>query len=616
MRALRTNGKEFLRIFLRALKITYGIFLRIFTQVYNLFFIPNWYEFKYTDITILIWEKIMNTCETNLPLENVYWREKNTPNKTYFTQPTGNGLVTEYTWQEVIREARVMASYLRSLDYPVKSNIATISKNCAHWIISDLAIWMAGHISVPLYPTLTAECVQQILEHSEAKFLFVGKLDTWDDMKAGVPADLPVVALPLAPIGHGLPTWEKVTQGLAPISDSPTYQGEELATIVYTSGSTGTPKGVMITFKAMGSSAECIAKVLKTSDVDRMLSYLPLSHVMERWVVETHSFYSGCQIFFAESLDTFIQDLQRAKPTLFVSVPRLWLKFQQGVSAKMPEKKLKFLTSIPIIGGIVKKKVLGKLGLQHVRFAGTGSAPIPPQLIEWYKNLGLELLEGYGMSENFCCSHASMPGQTRIGYVGNTYPGVEHRLSEDNEVLVKSPGNTIGYFKDPELTKDLFTEDGFIKTGDRGEIDEQGRLKLTGRVKELFKTSKGKYIAPAPIENKILVTNLAEQACVSGSGFPQPYAVVVLSEDIREKLSNKSLGRDEIQQKLSQKMKELNEELHNHEKLQFSVVAKDIWSIENNLLTPTMKVKRHQVEKSYSSFEKDWYQRKEFIIWE
>ena len=558
----------------------------------------------------------MTKCDSSLLLENFYWRETNRADKVYLTQPLGNGELKNYTWAEAGKEARLMATYLKNLNLPEKSHIATVSKNCAHWIITDLAIWMAGHISVPLYPTLTANSVKQVLEHSESKLLFVGKLDVWDEMKDGVPTDMPMIAMPLAPAGHGLPTWEDAVKDLTPLEGQPTFNGDDLATIVYTSGSTGTPKGVMLTFKAMGDSARSLINVLNTHEEDRMLSYLPLAHVFERWTVQSQSFLAGFRIFFAESLDTFIQDLQRARPTLFVSVPRLWLKFQQGVSAKMPEKKLNKLLRIPILGGIIKKKILTKLGLQDVRFAGTGSAPIPPQLIDWYKKLGLELLEGYGMSENFALSHVSMPGKARVGYVGNTYPGVECRLSEEGEVLVKSLGNTTGYYKAPELTKELFTEDGFVKTGDRGEIDEMGRLRLTGRVKELFKTSKGKYVAPAPIESKILATNLAEQACVSGNGQASAHAVIVLAEDLRNKIAGNTLTREEIKNQLDNVLGNLNSSLDHHEQLQFVVVVKEPWTIENGLLTPTMKVKRNEVESKYKEFQDSWYSSKEAIIWE
>ena len=244
-----------------------------------------------------------------------------------------------------------------------------------------------------------------------------------------------------------------------------------------------------------------LSEFLNSHPGDRMLSYLPLAHVYERFVGQAQSLYAGFPLFFAESVDTFLQDLQRSRPTLFASVPRLWLKFQIGVFQKVPPEKLNRLLKIPILSSIIKKKILKQLGLDQVRFAASGSAPIPKEVIGWYRSLGLELLEGYGMTENFAYSHVSRPGEIRPGYIGSPYPGVEHKFSEDGEILVKSPGTMKGYFKMPEENKIVFTEDGFLHTGDLGSIDEMGRLKVTGRAKELFKTSKGEYVAPAPIEN-------------------------------------------------------------------------------------------------------------------
>jgi long-chain acyl-CoA synthetase len=558
----------------------------------------------------------MERCESNLPLESFYWRVKRHPEKIYFTQPLGNGEIKEYTWSDVEQEAKTLAAYIKSLNYPAKSHIALLSKNCAFWMITDLAIWMSGNISIPLYPTLNKDSVKQILEHSNSKLLFVGKLDGWKQMKPGVPSNIPMVATPLSQEDSELSRWEDMKKDFSPINDSPTFKGEELATIIYTSGSTGHPKGAKLNFGAIGFCSNEIQKFCNTNENDRILSYLPMAHVMERWIVETHSFNCGMQIFFAESIDTFVKDLQRATPTVFVSVPRLWLKFQQGVSAKMPEQKLNFLLKLPIISGIIKKKILTKLGLQHVRIAATGSAPIPSTLINWYQNLGLELLEGYGMTENFAYSHISVPGKTRIGYVGNTFAGVEHRITEEGEIQVKSPGNIMGYYNNEELSLELFTEDGFVRTGDRGEIDSEGRLKITGRTKELFKTSKGKYVAPAPIENKILATNLAELACVSGSGRPCPYALLLLSENIKGKLANNELNQTELTVLINAARTAINKDLDHHEQLQFMVVTKEPWTTENNLLTPTMKVKRANIEKTYGPKEDGWYNEKQTLIWE
>ena len=539
--------------------------------------------------------------------------ESETPDSLWMTQPTGGGAVKEFTWKEGMDEARRMASHLRSLDLPEKSNIAIFSKNSAWWILADLAIWMAGHVSVPLYPTLTPDTIKQILEHSGSKLIFVGKLDGYAAMAPGIPEGLSAIEMPLAP-DTGFTKWSDLVGKNEPLTDISKRSADEMATIVYTSGSTGAPKGVMISFGAMATAIKGLSEHLGVQSYDRMLSYLPLAHVFERWVVETGTLWNGNPIFFAESLNTFVADLRRARPTLFISVPRLWQKFQQGVSAKMPPEKLAMLLKIPIVKGYIRKKVLSGLGLECVRFAGSGSAPIPGELIDWYRALGLELLEGYGMTENFCYSHVATPGQVRVGYVGSPYPGVECKLSDAGEILIKGPGSMMGYYKNEEATAASFDEDGFLMTGDRGEIDGQGRLRITGRVKELFKTSKGKYVAPAPIEVKLLLQNDIEMACVSGSGQPQPYGLVVLSEAARKQVKDDS-AKTALAAALEKHMAALNSELDHHEQLNHLVVIAEEWSVENGMLTPTMKLKRGVIEDTAAPEVQGWYEKKEKVIW-
>jgi long-subunit acyl-CoA synthetase (AMP-forming) len=434
-------------------------------------------------------------------------------------------------------------------------------------------------------------------------------------MKQGVPKSMKCVEMPLAP-QTDYEKWDDITKKHQPLADPQKRDADDLATIMYTSGSTGVPKGVMHSFRTMAVSAAGVGKHLGVQPNDRMLSYLPLAHAFERWIVETSGLIHGFHIFFAESLETFVEDLRRARPTMFVSVPRLWLKFQSGVRAKMPEQKLRTLLKVPIVSKIVKKRILTGLGLECVRFAGSGSAPIPPEVIQWYRDLGLELLEGYGMSENFAYSHVSFPGRARPGYVGEPYPEVESRISSEGEIQVKSPGTMLGYYKAPDITKEMFTDDGFLKTGDRGEVDEKGRLKITGRVKDLFKTSKGKYVAPVPIENLLMTHPLIEQACVAGVGQPQPHGLVMLSEEARGKLANDLLDKDSVARDLEALLTNVNNQIPQYEQLDFVVVVREPWLIDNGFLTPTMKIKRGAVEAAYAPRAGGWYSQKSKIIFE
>ncbi len=549
-----------------------------------------------------------------LPLDMVYHWENSKANSLYMTQPIGDGKVVEYTWGRAVDEARRVAAYLKSLNLPEKSRIGLISKNCAQWVMTDWAIWMAGHISVPLYPTLNSDTVNYILNHAECDVLFVGKLDDWDMMKPGVPESVRCISFPLSP-PNDFESWDDIVAKYPPLEENTHRDPDELATIVYTSGSTGRPKGVMLSFRNMAFSAEGGTQVLGVGSEERMLSYLPLAHVFERTFVELGSLYTGFQLYFAESLDTFVQDLQRAQPTLFLSVPRLWVKFQHGVLQKLPKQKLERLMKIPVVNKLIKKKVLKGLGLSKVKLAGSGSAPLSSDVLDWYRNLGLELLEGYGMSENFAYSHMNKPGRSRTGYVGEALPGVEVKISEQGEVLVKSPATMMGYYKDEEKTRETFTDDGFLKTGDKGEIDEMGRLKLTGRIKEIFKTSKGKYIAPAPIENRLMSHDAIEMVCVSGANQTQPHALVMLGEEVRPKTADENF-RKELEASFKTLIQEVNKTVDPHEQLAFITVVSDEWSIENSFLTPTLKLKRNVVEDAYQEKVDNWYAQRQAVIWQ
>jgi len=558
---------------------------------------------------------------TPLILDHVLDHEASHPDRIYLTQPLGRGTVADYTWGQVLDQSRRMAAHLQSRGFPRGARIAILSKNCAHFILAELAIWMAGYTTVAIFPTETAQTVGFVLGHSEASLLFVGKLDSWDAQKPGVPTELPRIAFPLAPESAQLDYegWDELVARTAPLTGRAQRAEDELAMIIYTSGSTGTPKGAMTSFRAITAAGAGFAAFTRaqtqTAEQGRVLSYLPLAHSFERSCVEASSLVDGnTHVFFAESLDTFLQDLHRAKPTVFISVPRLWLKFQQGVFSKMPPHKLDRLLSIPIVGKLVAKKVLKGLGLEHVVFAGSGSAPLPPELIRWYRRLGLKLYEGYGMTEDNSYSHTSYGEFAEPGFVGVPQKGVEVRLDGSGEVLIKSPAQFSGYYKQPELTRASLTEDGFFRTGDLGERLPNGMLKITGRAKELFKTAKGKYVAPAPIENLLLSEPMVELAMVSGVGQPSAYALVVLAEDLRPRTAEPSV-RAQVEQQLGALLKDVNARIADYEQLRMIVVAREPWTIENGSLTPTMKIKRARIESDAAPQIEAWYASSGKVVW-
>ena len=556
--------------------------------------------------------------QPKLMLDYIYDHERAHPDAVYLTQPIGGGQVVDYTWAQTLDQARRMAAHLQSRGMEPGARIAILSKNSAHFIIAELAIWIAGGTTVAIFPTETADTIRYVLEHSGASLLFVGKLDIWEQQTPGIPAGLPCIALPLSP-PTAFETWDAIIARTPPLTGRPARAGTDLAMLIYTSGSTGQPKGVMHSFERITAASLGIVTELKSrigAEVhNRVLSYLPLAHVFERAWVGCGSLVDGnTHLYFAESLDTFLQDLNRARPTTFISVPRLWLKFQQGVFSKMPPKKLDRLLGIPILGRIVARKVLKGLGLDQALLAGSGSAPIPAELITWYRRLGLNLSEGYAMTEDFAYSHNSTDAINAPGYVGVPMPGVQVRLSDEGEVLIKSPGQMVGYYKRPDLDAESFTADGFFHTGDRGEIRADGLLKLTGRVKELFKTSKGKYVAPAPIENRLNAHPMVEQALVSGVGQSAAYAVVVLAEDLRPKLGDAAV-RVKVQQELAGLLREVNQAAPDYEQLRMIVVASQAWTIENGMLTPTMKIRRSRIEAEFEAQLAHWYTSQGPVHW-
>jgi len=551
-------------------------------------------------------------------LDAIYDNEQQRAAQVFLTQPVGGGQVVDFTWARMMDQARRMARHLQSFGFEPGARIAILSKNCAHFFMAELAIWMAGGTTVAIFPTETGETVRYVLDHSEASLLFVGKPDTWPQQAAAGRRARPCIALPLAP-ATPYPAWDQIVVDTEPIAGRPQRAPEDLAMLIYTSGSTGEPKGAMLSFRAVSAASEGMVSYMKATYGDegetRLISYLPLAHSFERAWVECASLYDGsAHIFFAEALDTFLADLQRARPTTFISVPRLWLKFQQGVFAKVPPQKLDRLLRIPVVRRIVARRILKGLGLDQVRHAASGSAPIPAELIAWYRRLGLNLFEGYGMTEDFAYSHSSTLGHNAPGFVGMPLPGVQVRLSDQGEILIRSPGQFSGYYKRPDLNAQAFTEDGFFRTGDMGERDAAGLLKVTGRVKEIFKTAKGEYVAPAPIENKLNLHPMVELSLVSGVGQQAAYAMVVLAEELRPRLADAGV-RAQVQGELARLLEEVNRELPSHQRLRMIVVANEPWSIENGFLTPTMKIRRNRIESAVAFAVEHWYATGATVHW-
>ena len=536
-----------------------------------------------------------------------YWRQED-PNFIFLRQPINRKFI-EYSRHEVHSQAKAVAASLHRMGLKKGDHVALLSKNCAHWFMADLALMMGGFVSVPLYPTLDAKSINEILVHSESKAIIVGKLDDFAKQKDGIPEGLTRVGVQLYGVREDH-SWEDLIKEEVGDFEFPKLDPDGIITIMYTSGTTGDPKGVMHKVSSFNLLGNITMPILHVPLHCRYFSYLPLSHIAERVGIEIVSFYCGGQVSFPESLDTFAEDLAAVNPTLFVAVPRIWQKFQEKILEKFSQKKLDTLISLPLIGGIIKKKIRQKLGLDQAIICYTGAAPIATSLQEWYDKLGINILQGYGMTEDCIYSHFNVLGSNKFGTVGKVLPGAKARLSAEGEVQVKSDALMVGYYKEPEKTAEVFTEDGYIKTGDIGEYDHDGYLSITGRIKDQFKTDKGKYVTPALIELKLSKNTDIEQICVVGMGIAQPIALIVPSE------TGQAKEKQALEDSILQIIDEVNPTLMAHEKVAKAVIMKEQWSVDNGLMTPSLKVRRPRVEAIHQDMYKTWFEREERLIYE
>mgnify|MGYP000188581481 CR=1 FL=1 len=537
------------------------------------------------------------------PVRQFINRVASNPSAPYLHQAK-SGQWQTYTWAEVDTQARKIASALQDQGYAPGDRIAILAKNSMEWIVSDIAIAMAGYISVPIYATAGESTINYVLNHSGSKAVFVGKLDDYAPLKAANPG-LPTIGYPYDKI-EADHDWNDWLEKYPPLDDVCIPELEDMYTLVYTSGSTGNPKGVVLSGLNLAAAATALSDGYAEKG-NRMLSYLPMAHITERSLVTMASLYMDIQIFFNESLETFLDDLKHAKVTGFITVPRLWAKFQSQILAKVPDKRLQRILSIPVVGKLFAKKLRQQLGFGDCAFYGSGTAPIPPSLLEWWQRLGVNIGEGWGMTELAGAGAGNTPCDvSRLGTIGAPFGDMEFKLADSGELLVRGSSVFKEYYNNPEATAGSFDGEWF-KTGDKAVQNSNGSWSITGRVKEQFKTGKGKYVAPVPIESLLGANVYIEQCCVVGSGMPQPLALVALAEGHGQ-------SQQLVEQSLLETLESVNGDVEGHERLDRLIVVKEPWSIENGLLTPTLKLKRTEIESAHQALVTDAKSGK--VVWE
>ena len=550
------------------------------------------------------------------PIEYFLDWEKQTPDQVFLRQPKGKSW-KEITYGEAAVEVRKLLQVLIDMGLKKGDHIGILSKNCYHWIIADLAISLGGYISVPYYASLPKDQLKEVVEKSDIKLLFAGKLDEWGNKGEALNDKLKVIKFPHyegnAKVNVG-EEWAELMNDKKEATDYTLPKLDELWTILFTSGTTGSPKGVMLNYRnvAVVFRDEEKYNTLGINELKefRFFSFLPLNHVAERIVIESAALYKGGSISFGESIDTFVDNLKDTQPTVFFAVPRIWSKFQSGIFGKIKPNVVNTLLSTPILSSFFRAKLKVALGLAEAKIVLTGAALTPVHLKKWYRKLGLNLREVYGATE--ACGAVTLTPKDELSdvNVGKPIAGSKIRIDEQTgEIIYFSEQNMQGYYKDPEKTQEIL-KDGWIYSGDKGNIDENGSLHIVGRVKDAFKTEKGKYITPNPIEENLLKSDLLEQACVVGLTTPQPIALVNLSEN--------GLNKDnkQVSVELKVHIEKVNQNLANYERISTIVVTKEIWSEQNKLLTPTLKVKRNKIDEKYMNKYLDWHRETENIIME
>jgi long-chain acyl-CoA synthetase len=554
-----------------------------------------------------------------------------------------------YTWTEYLTRAAHVGLGLLELGVGPGDRVAVHSENRPSWVLADVGIQGIGAISVGIYPTSPAAEVEFLLAHSEAVVLIAEDEEQYDKVIAvrdrlpnlrkivlidtrgvHVEADPMVITFAeLEKLGarREVDEWRRMVEAIDPGAT---------AVIVYTSGTTGPPKGAMLTHANLLWAARTFTTVFDARRDDEVLSYLPLCHVAERLGSVMDALYAGYVVNFGESAETFVTDLAEVQPTIFLGVPRVWEKMMAGIQIRMgdasrlkrslygfwlkrglriAEKRRAGSLSpldrvMRLIGSVaVYRHLRNKLGLGRVRVAISGAAPIAPQVLEFFWAIDVPILEGYGQTEGSAVATYTTAQDIRIGKVGRALPGVELRIADDGEILVRSPSVFPGYFKDDESTRSTLDADGWLHTGDVGDLDGDGFLTITDRKKDIIITAGGKNIAPSEIENRLKVSPYVREAVVIGDRRKYLVALVGIEGDtVGDWATRRNIGfttyrdlssKPEVHALISEWVEQVNRDLAQVETIKkFALLPKEL-DQEEGELTATQKVKRAAIAREF-----------------
>lgn len=538
--------------------------------------------------------------------------EKERAHAIYLRQPRKGGW-DELTWGDVMIKARKVAAFLLHIGLQRGSHVSIISKNCAEWFIVDFGLSLAGMVSVPLFPNQHDESIHYVLKHADVQFVFIGKLDDHLKVRQFIPQHYKTASFDYHDDMEVEYSWTMIMDS-QPLSHIVHPAPDELYTIIYTSGTGGTPKGAMYTHQIIANYLTAFSEDIRRIRVLKhyqFVSYLPLAHIYERSTIELGSVLLPSNVSFIESLDKFVSNLREIKPVFFTAVPRIWGVFQQKIEQKISNKSLSCLVKIPLISSLIKRHIRKQLGFDNCLNYFSGASLLPVSIYQFFEKIGVLIQEGYGQTENMAYATFSILGERKSGYVGTPRLYVDIKLSENNEVLIKSSCLMTGYYKDSNSTNKAFTPDGWLKTGDIGEFDSFGRLKIISRISDIFKNQSGEFISPTPIEKKFLTNGDIEYLCLVGSGLPKNILIINLT---KEALMHGN--KESITKTLQSQLSSINSQLTKYEKISHIIISNEDWTTINDLLTPTLKVRRRAVEEHYTPLIQTVLKQHNNVVWE
>ncbi len=560
-----------------------------------------------------------------------------------------DGVWRPTTYREFRKDVYRLARWLLSQGVSHGDRVGVLSHNRKEWAVADMAILSVGGVNVPIYPTLEPQQVKALIKHSGSVIVFVENQQQLEKLGADV-TDLPDLRkivtftpttakenLPVLSLQTAMGPEELTAEEIDKVRvRSKRLTSDDLSSIVYTSGTTGIPKGVMLTHGNFASNVEAVKMIVRIDETDSCLSFLPLSHVLERMAGYYLMLSSGVTIAYAESVETVAQNLVEVKPTLVISVPRLYEKMydrvQKTIAEGPPIKRTLFNwalsvgrerdqlarqgrkstindISFRVANLLVLNKIKDKVG-GRLRFFVSGGAPLEKKIGEFFASAGVLILEGYGLTETSPVTNVNRPDSYRFGTVGPAIPGVDVRIADDGEIEIRGPNVMRGYYKMPEETREVLSDDGWFKTGDIGVIDPDGHLRITDRKKELIVTSGGKNVAPAPIENLFKTSPYIMQIMCVGDRRKFIGALIVPDwERVKSKLDAKLqqmsaeqlTSAPEVIKVIKDEVENLNQELPRYERIKSFVLLANEWTQESGQLTPTLKLKRRIIHNDFAA---------------